>query len=52
MADWLGLKDKVVVVTGAVGGMGTHFAKPLQSMGRSLSWLILRKMRFRQQLRS
>ncbi|OPH03560.1 SDR family NAD(P)-dependent oxidoreductase [Lacticaseibacillus paracasei] len=36
MADWLGLKDKVVVVTGAVGGMGTHFCEAFAEHGAKL----------------
>ncbi|MDP0529652.1 SDR family NAD(P)-dependent oxidoreductase, partial [Lacticaseibacillus paracasei] len=29
MSDWLGLKDKVCVVTGAVGGMGVQICQAL-----------------------
>lgn len=27
MSNWLGLQDKVVVITGAAGGMGTKFSQ-------------------------
>ena len=37
MTDWLGLKDKVVVVTGAVGGMGTHFCQAFAEHGAKLA---------------
>lgn len=31
--SWLGLKDKVVVITGAVGGMGTKFSEDFAEQG-------------------
>ena len=37
MTDWLGIKDKVVVVTGAVGGMGTHFCQAFAEHGAKLA---------------
>lgn len=36
MTEWLGLKDKVVVVTGAVGGMGTKFTEDFASQGANV----------------
>jgi len=36
MTDWLGLKDKVVVITGAAGGMGTKFATDFAQAGAKL----------------
>lgn len=43
MADWLGLKDKVVVVTGAVGGMGTHFCEAFAEHGAKLVLVDIKK---------
>ena len=43
MADWLGLKDKVVVVTGAVGGMGTHFCEAFAEHGAKIVLVDIKK---------
>lgn len=36
MAQWLKLKDKVVVITGAAGGMGSKFANDFAEQGSNL----------------
>ncbi|MEK1369891.1 SDR family oxidoreductase [Limosilactobacillus fermentum] len=36
MTDWLNLKDQVVVVTGAVGGMGTKFTEDFAAQGANV----------------
>lgn len=41
MNDWLNLKDKVIVVTGAVGGMGQKFTADLASHGAKIVLLDL-----------
>lgn len=43
MADWLGLKDKVVVVTGAVGGMGTRFCEAFAEHGANVVLVDIKK---------
>ena len=42
-ADWLGLKDKVCVVTGAVGGMGTKICQDLAAQGAAVVALDLKE---------
>lgn len=39
MSDWLGLQDKVVVITGAAGGMGTKFSQDFAMQGAKLALL-------------
>ncbi|WP_350342190.1 SDR family oxidoreductase [Limosilactobacillus fermentum] len=36
MTEWLNLKDQVVVVTGAVGGMGTKFTEDFAAQGANV----------------
>lgn len=36
MTEWLGLRDKVVVITGAAGGMGTKFSHDFAEQGAKL----------------
>lgn len=43
MADWLDLKDKVVVIIGAVGGMGTHFCEAFTEHGAKLVLVDIKK---------
>lgn len=38
-AEWLGLADRVCVVTGAAGGIGTEIARQLLSAGARVAWL-------------
>lgn len=36
MTEWLKLEDKVVVVTGAAGGMGSKFSEDFAAQGANL----------------
>lgn len=36
MTEWLGLRNKVVVITGAAGGMGTKFSHDFAEQGAKL----------------